>query len=74
MVVPSFVFAGDEKYHADEDEKDSGPEENAHDATRNEPVATYEPSPQCVADCATHEHPNIVCRSVRYVIVTSSTT
>jgi len=69
------VLAGDEQYHSDEDKEDSGPEENAHDSSRYEPVATDEATPQRVAHCATHQHSIIVLLlRWRYVIVTSCTT
>ena len=72
--IPSFVLAGDYEYHADEDEHDAGPEENAHDSTRYQPATSYKATPQCVTHCISHEHPNIVCRNRLRRPATSSAT
>jgi len=32
------VFTGDKKYHSGKDEDDAGPEESAHDTSRNDPI------------------------------------
>ena len=60
------MLAGDEQYHPDEDERNSCPEENAHDSARHQPVVTNKTTPQRVVDCAAQEHANIIRHCSRF--------